>query len=371
LFFWYNDAMSKRIALIGPTHPYKGGIAHHTTELAHHLQAAGHEVSLMSWSAQYPAILYPGVQRVPDDKPEMSTFGSTTYPLSWRNPIGWVQVGRKLRDYDMVIIVFVTSIQAPAYLTMLQAMGKKRGQVVALCHNVLPHERRFFDEPLTKAVLSRVDQVLVHTPGQADVAKSLTQAEVTVAEMSPHLPAKAKGKHSTELKRHLLFFGLVRKYKGVDNLLRALAEVPDVSLTVAGEIWGGTEQYDQLLAELHIQDRVTLLPGYVPSQQIPELFAEADALVLPYRSGTATQNVTLAYAHGIPVVATKVGSMAKQVRDGVDGILCEPDNVPDLARALQDLYKPGVAAKLRKNLPVITGDDEWKAYIAALLAEKE
>ena len=363
--------MSMRIALIGPTHPYKGGIAHHTTELAHHLQAAGHEVSLISWSSQYPSILYPRVQRVPDDKPEMSKFGNTTYPLSWKNPVGWMQVGRSLRGYDMVIVVFVTSIQAPAYLTMLQAMGKKHGQVVALCHNVLPHERKFFDKPLTQAVLRRVDKVLVHTPAQADVAKGLTKAEITVAEMPPHLPARAKAKHGTELKKHLLFFGMVRKYKGVDNLLRALAEVPDITLTVAGEIWGGTEKYEQLLAELRLQDRVRLMPGYVPSQQIPELFAEADALVLPYRSGTATQNVTLAYAHGIPVIATKVGSMAEQVRDGVDGILCKPDDVADLTRALKEFYKPGTAGKLRKNLPKVGGKEEWKAYVAGLLAEKQ
>jgi glycosyltransferase involved in cell wall biosynthesis len=361
-----------RIALIGPTHPYKGGIAHHTTELAHKLQDAGHEVSLLSWSAQYPTILYPGVQRVPDDKPEMSVFSNTSYPLSWKNPAGWVKVGKQLRSYDMVVLVFVTSIQAPAYLTMLTALRSKqfKGEVVALCHNVLPHERKFFDLPLTKAVLGKVDRLLVHTEPQATLAKSLTKAEITTVEMPPHLPAKPKAKHSTNLQRHLLFFGMVRKYKGVDVLLQALAEVPDVTLTIAGEIWGGTEKYDQLLAELNLTDRVTLLSGYVPSQQIPELFAAADALVLPYRSGTATQNVTLANAHGIPVIATTVGSMAQQVRDGVDGILCKPDDVTDLAKALQHFYEPGVADKLRKNLPEVSGKEEWKTYLAALIAEK-
>lgn len=358
-----------RIALIGPTHPYKGGIAHHTTELAHRLKKEGHDVDLISWSAQYPTLLYPGVQRAPEDKPETEIFGSTSYPLSWKNPAGWLRVGQALRKYDVVIFVFVTSIQAPAYLTMLRAMGKKHGQVVALCHNVLPHERKFFDIPLTRAVLKRVDQVLVHTPEQAKLAKTLTKATVTVAGLPPHLPAKPHGSHDANLKHHLLFFGLVRKYKGVDVLLRALAEVPDAYLTIAGEIWGGTDSFEQLIEELHLQDRVKLLAGYVPSQQIPELFAEADALVLPYRSGTGTQNISLAFAHGIPVIATSVGAMAKQVRDGVDGLLCKPDNVESLAKAIQHFYEPGVAAKLRKNLPKITGDAEWQAYIEGLLAE--
>lgn len=358
-----------RIALIGPTHPYKGGIPHHTTELAHRLKAEGHDVALISWSAQYPTILYPGVQKVPDDKPEIPVFGNTTYPLSWKNPAGWVKVGRSLRKYDMVIIAFVSSVQAPAYVTMLKAMGKKRGQVVALCHNVLPHEARFFDKPLTKAVLGAVGQVLVHTPAQAELARTLTKATVTVAEMPPHLPAKGNSKHTDKLNHHLFFFGMVRKYKGVDVLLRALALTPDVSVTIAGEVWGGTEKYEQLMAELHIQDRVTFLPGYLPSQQIPELFAEADALVLPYRSGTGTQNVTLAYAHGVPVIATKVGSMAKQVHDGVDGLLCKPDDVASLAKAIKKFYEPGVAEKLRKGIPKVSGDKEWTAYVEGLLSE--
>jgi len=360
-----------RIALVGPTHPFKGGIAHHTTELAHKLKDSGHDVSLISWSSQYPSILYPGVQKVPNDKPETAVFGNVEYPLSWKDPAGWVKVGKRLRQFDMVILVFVTSIQAPAYLTMLKSLGKSyKGEVVALCHNVLPHERRFFDLPLTKAILSRVNRVLVHTPAQAKLAKTLTKAEITMLEMPPHLPAKAKGKHSKDVKRHLLFFGMVRKYKGVDVLLQALAQVPDVTLTIAGEIWGGTEKYDQQMAELGITDRVTLLSGYVPSQQIPELFAAADALVLPYRSGTATQNATLAFAHGLPVVATTVGSMAKQVRNDKDGILCSPDDVADLAAAIKHLYEPGMIEKLRKNLPDVSGTEEWKTYIAGLVVEK-
>lgn len=361
--------MTHRIALIGPTHPYKGGIVHHTTELAHRLQQEGHEVSLLSWSAQYPRFLYPGEQLAPDDKPDVAPFANTSYPLSWKNPAGWIKAGRGLRSYDVVIIVFVSSIQAPAYLAMLRAMGKHHGHVIALCHNVLPHERRFFDRPLTKAVLNRVDQVLVHTADQARVAQSLTKAVVTTVDMPPHLPAKPRGKHSEKLTRHLFFFGLVRPYKGLDVLLRALATVPDTCLTVGGEIWGGRGQYDKLIQELGLEGRVTLTDGYVPSQDLPDLLAKADALVLPYRSGTATQNITLAHAHGVPVIATKVGSMANQVRHGIDGLLCGPDNIASLAGAIQHFYEPGVAAQLRKGIPPYAEDAQWKTYTASLLSE--
>jgi len=360
-----------RVAIVGPTYPYKGGIAHHTTELAHRLQAAGHQVELISWSAQYPDWLYPGVQRAEGDQPETPAFPATSYPLSWKNPPGWARVGLRLKTFDRVILVLVTSIQAPAYLTLLTALGAAgRKRTLALCHNVLPHERRFFDLPLTRALLRRVGRVLVHTEPQAELARQLGAAEVVTADMPSHLPALPEGpldEPNQPLKRHLLFFGLVRPYKGVDLLLSALAQVPEVSLTVAGEIWGGDEPYRKLLSELSLTPRVTLESGYVPSRRISELFRQSDALVLPYRSGTATQNVQLAHAHGRPVIATRVGSLPGQVRDGLDGLLCEPDNVDDLARAIRRFYEPGVAEALRGNIPPVSSDAEWARYLPRLI----
>lgn len=362
-----------RVAVVGPTHPYKGGIAHHTTELAHRLSGLGHDVSLISWSEQYPERWYPGVLRVPQDKPETAPHPNTSYPLSWKNPIGWIRVGRQLRAYDLVVFVFVASVQAPAYLTVLKARGKKcRGRVIALCHNVLPHERRFFDAPLTRAVLKRVDRVLVHTPAQAEVARGLVDAAISVADLPPHLPARPEAGVEPRVYGHhrrLLFFGLVRKYKGLDVLLRALARVPNIQLTVAGEFWDGAELYQNLIAELGIRERVTLHSGYVASVQIPALFSNADALVLPYRAGTATQNVYLANAHGRPVIATRVGSMSQHVSHDVDGLLCQPDSVAELAEAIEHFYEPGVAQKLYENLPEVTGNEAWGSYLSALLGE--
>ena len=361
-----------RIAVVGPTYPYKGGIAHHTTELAHRLAAAGHDVELVSWSAQYPEFLYPGVQRASDDEPETPPFPKTRYPLSWKNPASWVLTGKRLGAFDRIVLVFVTSVQAPAQLSMLAAMGAPaRRRTVALCHNVLPHERRFFDAPLTSALLKRVGSVLVHTPAQAELARGLGAHDVKSADMPSHLPARPAAPPTSPdepLKRRLLFFGLVRPYKGVDVLLSALAGVPDVALTIAGEFWGGVEAYAQRVRELGLSGRVTLESGYVPSRRIPELFAACDALTLPYRSGTATQNVQLAHAHGVPVIATRVGSLPAQVRDGVDGLLCEPDDADDLRRKIAHFYEPGVAAELRRNVPPVSSDAEWARYLPILLA---
>ncbi|WP_462187460.1 MULTISPECIES: glycosyltransferase [unclassified Frankia] len=400
-----------RIAIVGPTHPYKGGIAQHTTELAHRLSARGHEVAVESWSAQYPARLYPGVQRVTE--PEMEPFEVTRYPLSWRRPDGWIRLGRRLRrQADAVILVVVTPVQAPAYLGVLGALrapglrarglrGRGTGSgragsggagptVVALCHNVLPHERRAVDEPLTSAVLRRSSAVLVHTPAQAELAACLTPAPVLVAEMATHLwssrlpssgpsssglpssppgPVAGRGGPSADVtRRNLLFFGLVRPYKGLDVLLRALARGPaDVRLTVAGEFWGGTGETARLVEELGLATRVDLRSGYVDAAEVPALFAGADALVLPYRAGTASQNVDLAHLHGVPVVATTMGTLATTVRDGVDGLLVPPDDAEALAVALRRLYEPGVLAGLRSKVIPPDIDGAWERYLDVTL----
>ncbi|MDT3445676.1 glycosyltransferase [Pseudofrankia sp. BMG5.37] len=406
--------------MVGPTHPYKGGIAQHTTELAHRLAVRGHNVWIESWSEQYPARLYPGQQRV--DVPEMEPFPATGYPLSWRRPDGWVRLGRRLRaTADVVIVVVVTPIQAPAYLGILAGLGRSRPRagdragtrvssagrppgkpagpagpfVLALCHNVLPHERRPVDEPLVRAVLRRTDAVLVHTDAEATRAAALTRAPVHVAAMAPHLWAAptrrvrpgaagaadaagseaAAGAAGAALaaggrapRRRVLFFGLVRPYKGLDVLLRALAAggPPDVALTVAGEFWGGTEETRALIAELGLADRVELRPGYVDAADVPALFDAADALVLPYRAGTASQNVDLAHLHGLPVVATSVGTLPAAVADGVDGLLVPPEDPAALAAALRRLYEPGVLAALAAKVRPPDTAGGWERYLDVL-----
>ena len=167
----------------------------------------------------------------------------------------------------------------------------------------------------------------------------------------------------------LLFFGIVRPYKGLDVLLRALAGAPaHVTLTVAGEFWGGTEPTGKLIEELGLGDRVTLRPGYVPASQIPALFGAADALVMPYREATASQNARLAFAHGVPVITTTAGALAEAVRDGVDGLTCAPDDEGDLLRALKEISDPQAVQRLRAGVRVADPEPMWAEYLRVLLA---
>ena len=382
-----------RIALIGPAHPYKGGGARHTTELAHRLAAAGHDVVLESWRAQYPALLYPGRQTV--EVPEGEPYPLTRRDLSWRRPDSWLRAGRRLRHADAAVFVFIAPVQVPPYLGIIRGMragaagGRARSsrsarktaapRTVTICHNVLPHERRPGDEQLVRALLRRTGAVLTHEERlAADAQRIAPAATVEVAALPPHFPSvPGAGAASSGVVPggtggrgpRLLFFGIVRPYKGLDVLLRALAAAPpELTLTVAGEFWGGTRAAESLVAELGLGDRVRLRPGYVPADEVGPLLRQADALVLPYRAATASQNVWLAYSHGVPVIATRTGTFPQQVTDGVDGLLCEPGDAADLARALRRFCRPGERERLRAGAHPVDADPYWDAYLKALLS---
>jgi glycosyltransferase involved in cell wall biosynthesis len=364
-----------KIAIVGPAFPYKGGGAHHTSELAHRLAAAGHEVTLESWKAQYPSFLYPGEQTI--STPEGVPFPGTRRALAWYRPDGWFRTGRRLRSFDLVVLVALSPVQVPAYLGMAYGLGRQDGgpRLVALCHNVLPHERKPYDVPLMRRLLRRADGALVHSAQQAQLARDLAPGTpVVTAGLPAHLPTPGGQERpvypgeAAEPANHLLFFGMVRPYKGLDVLLRALAEIDDVSLTVAGEFWGGVDETRALISSLGLDARVELRPGYVPGSDVPGLFAGADALVLPYRTATASQNVFMAYEHGVPVIATRAGTLADHVRDGIDGVLCEADDVASLTDALRRFYAPGEPARLRAGVKPVDAEPHWAAYLEQLLS---
>jgi glycosyltransferase involved in cell wall biosynthesis len=361
-----------RIALIGPAHPFKGGGARHTTELAHRLAAAGHDVIIESWQAQYPSRLYPGQQTV--QAPEGEPYRRTYRRLSWYRPDGWYAAGRRLAAADLVLFALLTPVQVPAYLGIVAGLKAKgfKGRTVVICHNVLPHERRPGDVPLVRALLARADTALVHSAEQAAAARELaSDLSIVIARMPPHLPETEPLQPRVPAAGtvRLLFFGIVRPYKGLDVLLRAMARAPgNLRLTVAGEFWGGTEDTMKLIARLGLGERVTLRPGYVPAGRIPALFAGADALVLPYREATASQNALLAFSHGVPVITTTAGALADPVRDGVDGLTCAPGDVGDLARALARISDPETAGRLRSEVRAVDPGPSWTAYLKALLA---
>ncbi len=366
----------KRITIVGPTHPYTGGIAQHNTRLAHELTDAGEEVAIESWRAQYPGFLYRGTPRVPRDRPELEPFGTVREKLAWYSPASWIAAGWRARRADALVLTIVTPFHAVPYSFMLAAAGHHATRV-AMVHNVLPHEEGLADRLLMRWILRRMDCVIVHSDRQAQLARSLGIGgnRVQVAELpfpgiaaAEHVPPLPFSQNGDTVR--LLFFGTVRPYKGLDNLIRALALVPKAELTVAGDFWEPVDHYLELARDAGVEHRVHLDPGYVDTTAIPGLFEHSDALVMPYRSGTASIVSDLASMYARPVIVTDVGTLADGVRDGVDGFVVEADNVPALAEALNRLAEPGVLARLAGQ--VNRGQDrqtrEWSTYVSTVQA---
>ncbi len=172
---------------------------------------------------------------------------------------------------------------------------------------------------------------------------------------------------SDQVHRRLLFFGIVRPYKGLDVLLRALAQGPaGVELRVAGEFWHGAAEYTNLCQQLGIEDRVEFIPEYVAAEEVPTIFDRVDALVLPYRTATGSQGPLTAFDFGVPVIATDVGALAERVTPEVDGLVVPPDDVEALASALERFYSDGTELRLRRGVRRSDTSGMWSDYLAAL-----
>ena len=375
-----SSSASLKVAVVGPTHPYKGGVAAHTTTLAHQLAEAGHDVTLVSWSHLYPSRLYPGEQAVPGGSADVPPFPRTVRALSWARPDTWVRTGRRLRGFDAIVVIHVIPAVVPAHLVLLRAAGAgrtrpatapaHRPRTVVIAHNVLPHETHPGDRELMQRLFQRVDAVLVHSDSQARLAYELHAPRVSVTDLPPHLP----GGPPVERPEHdgpprVLALGMVRDYKGVDLLMEALAQVPGPTLTVAGEMWGSSgARVKELAQDPRLRDRVEVHGGYVPADRLAPLLAAHDVLALTYRTATASQNVLLGQQHGLAVLASDVGTFGSQVRDGVDGLLVPPGDPQALVAALERLAEPGYAARLRSAVrpPDLSGP--WARYVGTIEA---
>jgi glycosyltransferase involved in cell wall biosynthesis len=308
-----------RIVYVGTVPPLPGGISHSGAQLTAALRKAGHDVEIISWAAQYPRLLYKGSAR---DKGAVAPEGAQ-FVMRWWAPWSWWLAGRHARRADLLVLPWVTPAQAPAYCVVLAASSRVPRLVVV--HNPYPHEPRALDTMLTRVVLRQADVLLAHSAAAAASISSLAPdvsvetaalpptLAITPQPLPPHPPFKA------------LFFGLVRPYKGLDIAIDALEilrsrGVP-IELTVAGEFWEPVDPWNARIAAAGLTDAVHLHPGYVPDAEVSALLAAHHIVFAPYRSATQSAVVPLAWAAGRPTVATPVGGLVEQIRDGENGVL--------------------------------------------------
>ncbi|GAA2025899.1 hypothetical protein GCM10009740_14530 [Terrabacter terrae] len=366
-----------RVAIVGPAHLDEETAVAHTAMLAHHLSDAGHEVTLVTWTA--PSRSRSSVTAASAEHPHVAPFPRTIRALSRTRPDTWVRVGRRLRDVDAVLLVHPVPTSVPAHRALLQAAGAvhtgslphgagPRPQSVVVCLDALPGRSRLVEGRLVSSLLSRVDSVLVPSAGQVSLARDLGAHHVSVAALPP-LPAGGDGTARGWRRgpTRLLALEAAGRLDGLELLLRAVRAVPDVSLTVAGELRGAdAARIGRLAADPALGGRVEVREGPLPADVLGALLGIHDVLALPYLSAPSTREVALGHLHGLPVLAFEVPPFSSQVTDGLDGLLVPCGDEDALTTALRRLGDPNVRRRLAEGVQTPDLTASWAHYLGAI-----
>ena len=371
---------SKRIVIIGPAYPLRGGLASFNERLATELQHQGHDVSIYTFSLQYPNFLFPG-----------STQYSTEAAPSHLNikvlinsvqPFNWLKVGNRLKKEqpDLIIVRYWLPFMGPCLGTILRrAKTNKHTRVVCIADNVIPHEKRPGDSWFTRYFVKAVDAFITMSE---KVCKDLQQfIGHQSVQIVPHpLYDNFGGKVSTtEARNHLaistdnpivLFFGFIRKYKGLDLLLQAIPTLQqkypqhrNIRFLIAGEFYEDRSIYDELIKALELAPSLILRTDFIPDSEVKNYLCAADVVIQPYRNATQSGVTPLAYHFEIPMIVSNVGGLPALVPDGKVGIITEPN--PDaIAEAIHRFFSVGK----EKFIPGL--QEEKKKYSWQVMAEK-
>lgn len=311
-----------KVALVGPVYPYRGGIAHYTTMLYRALRERGHDVLMVSFKRQYPRWLYPG-RSDKDPSKQPLVVEDAKYWIDSLNPLTWLTTFWRIRRYrpDVIVLQWWTTFWAPVWFVfgILNRLFLKR-PLFYICHNVLPHEVRWGDLWLARLALRWGTRFIVQSEREREVIASLMPEAQTIIVPHPIYNMFADQRiPKREARRHLdlpldvpilLFFGIVREYKGLKYVLAALPEIRaqlgKVILLIAGEFWEDKRRYLEMIGQLGIEDSVIIEDRYIPNEEVGLYFSAADVLVAPYQQLTGSGVVRIAQGFGVPVIFANV-----------------------------------------------------------------
>ena len=374
-----------KICMIGPSYPFRGGISHHTTLLYRYLRMMNNKVTFFAFKRQYPGFLFPGKTDIdpsnsPLNEPDIKRV------LDYLNPVTWMKTAIKIiqKQPEILIVPWWVVFWAPLIFTIaLPVKLFSRTKIVFLCHNVIEHEPAFWKRILTKIVFLFGDLFITHSEKETLTLKKLSgqKTEIktlfhpTYKDLSITRVEKKKAKKNLGISgKTILFFGFVRKYKGLDILLKAMPQIlikEKVTLMVAGEFWKDKQQYIKIIDRLGISDAVKIIDEYIPNEKINLFFAAADLVVQPYRSASGSGVCQLAYGLGVPVIATDVGSLNEVIDDFKNGRIIEPGNHFALASAIVESFHPETLIKYSKNAGATAKIFSWDIYIKSILDSKD
>jgi D-inositol-3-phosphate glycosyltransferase len=369
-----------KIIIIGPAHPYRGGIALGNELVARDFQQKGHQVELVTFSMQYPSFLFPGKTQFSDNPaPKDLTIHRKINSV---NPLNWIRVGKWLchEKPDLIIVRYWLPFMGPSLGTLLR-YAKRNGhtKIIALFDNVIPHESRMGDKLLTRYFLKPVDGFMTMADAvsndldEFDSAKPRTQHPHPIFDnYGSTIPKKdaLNRLHLDSDKFTLLFFGLIRDYKGLDILLDALAQSrhkSTIQLLVAGEFYANEEAVRSQIRQLGLEDLVHIENRFIPDSEVHLYFSAADVLVLPYRSATQSGVTQIAYHFDLPMIVTKVGALPEMVPHEKIGLHIEP-NADACAHAINRFIEEDLSLKFKIYFEEEKKKFTWSSFNDGMLS---
>ena len=331
-----------KVVIIGPAHPLRGGLATFNQRLAKQFNDEGHNCSLYSFSLQYPSFLFPGKTQYTDEPaPENLNIHTVINSV---NPFNWIKIGNRLKKErpDIIIVRFWLPFMGPALGTILRRVRKNSyTKIICIADNVIPHEKRPGDKPFTKYFLKSCDAYV--TMSEKVMADLRLFEKEKPAKLVSHPLYDNFGEiiSKQEARKHLglpenekiiLFFGFIRKYKGLDLLLEAIShlnnikpETLNLKLLVAGEFYEDEKPYKDQIEKLGILEQMILRTDFIPDSEVKYYLCAADAVIQPYRNATQSGVTPLAYHFEKPMVVTNVGGLPSLVPNEKVGLVVEPE----------------------------------------------
>jgi D-inositol-3-phosphate glycosyltransferase len=364
------------VALLGPAHPFRGGIAQYLALLYRALETRA-TVTQFSLLRQYPGFLFPGKSQ--KDASEEPLLVPDEPVLDMLAPWRWPQAARRVAQWrpDGLVFKWWLPYFGPAYATVLRG-AKRAGAVnVMIADNLIPHEKRPLDSLFTRWVTSATDAYIVMSESvEADLdrlAPGALRRRVPHPLYSQYASTLTREEARAALGLHgdvVLFFGFVRHYKGLDTLLDAWPAIlarRKVTLVVAGEFYEPVQATKERIERLGIAEHVRLYDRYLADEEVRRLFAAADVCALPYRSATQSGVIQIAYAAGCPVIITRVGGLPEFVAEGKSGYTVPPEDPQALAQAVLAFYDAGGRDALALGVRAQAALYSWDGLADAVL----
>lgn len=369
-------ANKKNIVIIGTAYPYRGGLAAYIERLAKAYMEQGDNVEIHTFTVQYPNFLFPGKSQYSETAPPQNLYIKRT--VNSINPLNWVSIGNRIKKLkpDIVIIKFWIPFMGPCFGTISRIIKKnKHTKIISIIDNIIPHEKRIGDRMLSNYFVKPIDGFIAMSKSVLTDLETFDKDKPKV--FCPHplydnfgkILLKDEAKSNLGLDKdtnYLLFFGLIRDYKGLDLLLEAFASESlnkyNLKLLVAGEFYCDSKPYFDLIKKHNLEQRVVMSNNFIPDDIVKDYFCAADIVVQPYKNATQSGVTQIAYHFNKPMIVTDVGGLSEIVPHNKVGYVVQPDK-DEIAKAIETFYSEGKEQEFVENVKIEKTKYSWESLI--------